>query len=170
MRGWGSSYPHLIDVKTEVSPDWAPVQCHTTREEEADPGLFAFEVQGSIYPEELPPSLGWRDSVRLPRRPSNLKRSLELASSGWPGPLGTLACRAEACIFLYTFLGVKSGDPGSRHQPSRSPEGISIHNKPQRSFVWEGAFYLLPREGERAPAFMETTWVPSGDALLLAGL
>ena len=88
----------------------------------------------------------------------------------WPGPLGTLACRVEAWIFLYTFLGVKSGDPGSRHQPSRSPEGISIHNKPQRSFVWEGAFYLLPREGERAPAFMETTWVPSGDALLLAGL
>ena len=83
-----------------------------------------------------------------------------VASSGWPGLLGTLACRAEAWRFLSTFLGVKSEDPGSQHQPSRSPEGISTHNKPQRSLVWEGAFCLLPREEEkRALAFLETTWV-----------
>ena len=57
--------------------------------------------------------------------------SLEAQRPGEPS--SSLVGRAEAWRFLPTLLGVKSGDPGFRHQPSRSPEGISTHNKPQRS-------------------------------------
>lgn len=38
--------------------------------------FFDFEAWSSVYPEELPPSLAWKVSVHLPRRPSNLESSL----------------------------------------------------------------------------------------------
>lgn len=131
--------------------------------------FFDFEAWSSVYAEELPPSLAWKVSVHLPRRPSNLESSL-----AWP-PLAGLGCwerwpagRKPGDSSLHSWgLSLRTQAPGiSHHVPQK--ESLLITN-PKGHLSGKEPSVSSPGRRERGPwPFWRPPGFPDGDVLFLA--